>query len=90
MPFNNFAKFGEIQGEGSTDTLVFKQSSTTETPDGRQLVISYKGGPDADDGELDFAAADGGGEAAETLTFTFTTYQDTYLPAVQHHDYDLS
>ena len=68
-----------------TDTLVFEQGCT-ETPDGRQLVISIKDVPD----EFDFAAADGGGEAAETLTFTFTTYQDTYLPAVQHHDYDLS
>ena len=71
------------------DTLVFEQSST-ETPDGRQLVISIKGGPDADDGQLDFAAADGGGEAAETVTFTATIYQPpTCLPAVQH-DYDLS
>jgi hypothetical protein len=71
------------------DTLVFEQGGT-ETPDGRQLVISIKGGPDADDGQLDFAAADSSeGVPGEPITFTVAIHTDTYLPAVQH-DYDLS
>ena len=49
------------------DTLVFEQGST-ETPDGRQLVISIKDGPAADDGELDFAAADSSEEFGATVT----------------------
>ena len=52
------------------DTLVFDQGSTA-SPDGRFLLVTIKDGPEPD-GELDFTAADGGGEAGETITFTFT------------------
>jgi hypothetical protein len=65
------------------DTLVFDQGSTA-SPDGRFLLVTIKDGPDPD-GELDFTAADGGGEAAGT----YILYQDVFIPAVQH-DYDLS
>jgi hypothetical protein len=67
-----------------TDTLVFEQGGT-ETPDGRQLVVTIKDAADgADDGQLDFAAAD----SSEDYGGTHALYQDVFIPAVQH-DYDL-
>jgi hypothetical protein len=43
----------------------------------------------ADDGELDFAAADSSEPIGDPVTFTATVTSSTYLPAVQY-DYDLS
>jgi hypothetical protein len=65
-------------------TQVFDQNSS-ETPDGKQLVIAYKGDLDADDAEFDLAA-DNGQEIGDPITFTAVI--DTALPAVQYdHDW---
>ena len=60
-------------------------SSTSAAQRDNVLYVTTNGDLPSDDGELDFAAADGSGEAAGT----YILYQDVFIPAVQH-DYDLS
>jgi hypothetical protein len=75
---------GDVRDLVEDDTLVFEQGGT-ETPDGRKLVVTIKDGPmGADEGELDFAAAD----SSEDYGGTHALYQGVFIPAVQH-DYDL-